>query len=123
MKINHPNIYFSSFVRKNKKDKRTGMNMIINVEPLSKANLVFLKELHLDNNNISDVSCFSKTNLKFLQRLYLNNNFISNIQNFKNNPFPRLDTLTLEGNKINNNDENNKKIIEDLEKKKIYTGF
>ena len=99
------------------------MNMIINVEPLSKANLLFLKELHLDNNNISDVSCFSKTNLKYLQRLYLNNNFISNIQNFKNNPFPRLDTLPLEGNKINNNYENNKKIIEDLEKKKIYTGF
>ena len=98
------------------------MNSIINIEPLSKMNLPSLKVLHLDGNKINDISCLSKTNLKALQRLYLNNNNITNLNAFKINPFPKLDRLTLGGNKINNKDRITKKILEDLEKKKIYIG-
>ena len=98
------------------------MNLIINIEPLSKVNLSSLKALHLDNNKIIDINCLLKTHLKSLKRLYLSNNLISNINIFKFLPFPKLDTLTLVGNKINK-DKNNKKIIEDLEKKKIYIAF
>ena len=98
-------------------------NLIINIEPISKVNLSSLKGLHLDNNKIIDISCLAKTHLKSLQRLYLSNNLISNINTFKFLPFPKLDTLTLVGNKINNKDKNNKKILDDLEKKKIYIGF
>ena len=99
------------------------MNLISNVEPLSKINLFYLKGLHLDNNKISDISCLSKAYFKNLQRLYLNNNLIVNISMFKFNPFNKLDTLTLAGNKINIKDRNNKKIVEDLEKKKIHVSY
>ena len=99
------------------------MNVINSVEPLSKINLGLLKGLHLDNNKISDISCLGKSHLKSVQRLYLNNNLINNINVFKSNPFNKLDTLTLGGNKINVKDRNNKKIIEDLEKKRIYVSY
>ena len=95
------------------------MNLINNIEPLSKVNLPLLKGLHLDNNKINDISCLAKTHFKSLQRLYLNNNLIININVFKFVPFPKLDILTLVGNKINTKDRTNKKILEDLEKKKI----
>ena len=99
------------------------LNSINNIEPLCKINLSSLKGLNLDNNKITDINCLSRSHLKSLQRIYLNNNNIININVFKSNPFPKLDTLTLEGNKINLKDRNNKKILEELEKKKVFIGY
>ena len=96
------------------------MNLINKIEPLTKINLSFIKGLFLNNNKISDISCLSHTGLKSLQRLYLNNNLIENIYCFRKNPFPKLETLTLGGNKINYKDRNIKKILDDLEKNKVY---
>ena len=98
-------------------------NSISNIEPLSKVHLSSLKVLHLDNNKITDINCLSRSHLKSLQRIYLNNNMIISINIFKFLPFPKLETLTLGGNKINLKDRNNKKILDDLEKKKVYIGY
>ena len=96
------------------------MNCISNIEALSKVNFPFLKGLLLDNNRITNIDCLGKCKLPLLQRIYLENNYIENINVFMGNIFPKLDTLTLAGNKINFRDKNTKKIIEDLENKKIY---
>ena len=96
------------------------MNIIDNIEILTKVNFPLLKGLLLDNNRITNIDCLVKCKLPMLQRIYLGNNYIENINVFMGNIFPKLDTLTLAGNKINFNDKNTKKIIEDLEKKKIY---
>lgn len=99
------------------------MNSINKIEPLTKTNLSFIKGLYLNNNKISDISCLSHTGLKSLKRLYLNNNFIENINCFRKNPFSKLDTLTLGGNKINYKDRVIKKILDDLEKSKVYISY
>ena len=96
------------------------MNSIDNIEILSKVNFPLLKGLLLDNNRIINIDCLVKCKLPMLQRIYLGNNYIENINVFMGNIFPKLDTLTLAGNKINFNDKNTKKVIEDLENKKIY---
>ena len=99
------------------------MNSINKIEPLTKIKLSFIKGLFLNNNKISDISCLSNLSFKSLQRLYLNNNLIENINCLRKNPFPKLETLTLGGNKINYKDRNIKKILDDLEKNKVYINY
>ena len=107
-----------------------------------------LEELYLDNNKIYDISVFNSNNFTNLKILFLSNNTISNIsplkfilinscqilslehnkiQNinlFKDiNNFVHLKDLSLRSNQIDTNDENNKKIFEGINAKKINFQF
>ena len=107
-----------------------------------------LEELYLDNNKIYDISVFNSNNFTNLKILFLSNNTISNIsplkfilinscqilslehnkiQNinlFKDiNNFVYLKDLSLRSNHIDTNDENNKKIFEGINAKKINFQF
>ena len=126
-----------------------GNNDISNINILK--NVEFkdsLEELYLDNNKIYDISVFNSNNFTNLKILFLSNNTISNIsplkfilinscqilslehnkiQNinlFKDiNNFVHLKDLSLRSNQIDTNDENNKKIFEGINAKKINFQF
>ena len=75
-------------------------NNISDVKPLGKAKFEKLEILDLSQNKISDINIFEKVNLKGIKQLYLGYNNISDIEIFGKVNFEKLEILFLNDNKI-----------------------
>ena len=78
-------------------------NNISDIKPLEKAKFVNLEILDLSQNKISDINIFEKVNFKGLKQLYLCYNDISNIKVLEKVNYGQLETLVLNDNKIDKN--------------------
>ena len=84
----------------NLKELHLNENNISDIRPLAKAKFDNLKLLNLGNNIISDISILDKVNLKNLKELYLTSNYISDITVLERFNFGELEKLYLNFNKI-----------------------
>ena len=75
-------------------------NNISDIKILSKAKFKKLEILDLSQNKISDINVFIKINFKGLKQLYLCYNNISDIKVFEKANFEKLEMLFLNNNKI-----------------------
>ena len=90
-------------------------NEIINIEPLCMMNLPFLEFLNLSNNQIENINPLKEINSKNFNFLFIQHNQITDIQLFLDDDFPTFEILRIDNNNI---DENSKKKLIDLYKKK-----
>lgn len=75
-------------------------NNISDVKPLETAKFEKLEILDLSQNTISDISILEKVNFKGIKQLYLGYNNISDIEVFEIANFEKLEVLLLNDNKI-----------------------
>ena len=75
-------------------------NNITDLRPLNKVKFKKLEILDLSQNKISDINQFENTHLEELKQLYLGYNNISDIKVFDKNILNKLETLYLNDNKI-----------------------
>ena len=92
-------------------------NNISNIEVMSKVNYPCLKELNFWINNIQDIKPLSEADFPFLEKLNLSNNNILDLKNFNKMKFDALNELNIQYNKIDMNDVNNIKILNEIQKK------
>ena len=78
-------------------------NNISDIKPLEKVKFENLEILDLSQNKISDISILKNVSFKGLKQLYLGYNNISDIKVFGKNIFQNLETLSLSDNKIDQN--------------------
>jgi Leucine-rich repeat (LRR) protein len=78
-------------------------------------NLPFLEFLNLSNNQIENINPLKEINSKNFNFLFIQNNQITDIQLFLDDDFPTFEILRIDNNNI---DENSKKKLIDLYKKK-----
>ena len=78
-------------------------NNISDIKPLEKVKFEKLEILDLSQNKISDISILKNVSFKGLKQLYLGYNNISDIKVFGKNIFQNLETLSLSDNKIDQN--------------------
>ena len=78
-------------------------NNISDIKPLEKVKFDKLEILDLSQNKISDISILKNVGFKGLRQLYLGYNNISDIKIFGKDIFPYLETLSLSDNKIDKN--------------------
>ena len=75
-------------------------NNISDINPLGKAKFDKLEILDLSQNKISDIDIFERVNFKEMKQLYLGYNNISDIKIFEKVNFEKLEVLLLNDNKI-----------------------
>ena len=92
-------------------------NNISNIDVLSKVYFPFLKDLNFWINNIQNIESLCKVYFPKLEKLNLSNNNISNISCAINFKFPELNEWNFQYNKIDIENEKNKKIINEIQKK------
>ena len=90
-------------------------NNISDIKPLEKVKFDKLEILDLSQNKISDISILKNVGFKGLRQLYLGYNNISDIKIFGKDIFPYLETLSLSDNKIDKNKDTS--IIANLKSK------
>jgi hypothetical protein len=90
-------------------------NDISDIKDLEKINLEKLEILDLSNNDISNIDIFEKLKLYNLKKLFLIRNDITDIKVFARVNFENLETLDLRKNKIDK--EKNSYIINDIKSK------
>jgi len=90
-------------------------NNISEIKILSKAKFKKLEILDLSQNKISNINIFENINFKGLKQLYLCYNNISDIKVFERANLPKLEILYLNDNKIDKN--KNALIIQNLKSK------
>ena len=90
-------------------------NNISDIKPLEKVKFDKLEILDLSQNKISDLSILKNVSFKGLRQLYLGYNNISDIIIFGKDIFPYLETLSLSDNKIDKNKDTS--IIANLKSK------
>ena len=90
-------------------------NDISDIKDLEKINLENLEILDLSNNDISNIDIFEKLKLYNLKKLFLIRNDITDIKVFARVNFENLETLDLRKNKIDK--EKNSPIINDIKSK------
>lgn len=78
-------------------------NNISDLKPLVKAKFEKLEILDLSQNNISNINIFDRVNFKGIKQLYLGYNNISDIKVFERVNFEKLEVLLLNDNKIDKN--------------------
>ena len=78
-------------------------NNISDLKPLEKAKFEKLEILDLSQNKISNINIFDRVNFKGIKQLYLGYNDISDIKVFERVNFEKLEVLLLNDNKIDKN--------------------
>ena len=94
-------------------------NNITNINVFSKVNFPCLKELNLWINNIQDIKPLCEAEFPMLEKLNLSNNNILDLKHFNQLKFPDLNELNIQYNKIDMNDEENIKMLNEI--KKMFT--
>ena len=92
-------------------------NNISNIDILSQVYFPFLKDLNFWINNIQNIESLCKAEFPRLEKLNLSNNNISNISTILKFKFPALNELNFQYNKIDAENEKNKNILNEIQKK------
>ena len=92
-------------------------NSISNIDVLSKVYFPFLKDLNFWINNIQNIEPLCKADFPKLEKLNLSNNNISDINKINGFKFPSLNELNVQYNKIDLENEKNKNILNEIQKK------
>ena len=92
-------------------------NNISDIEVISKVNFPCLKELNFWINNIQDIKPLCKADFPLLVKLNLSNNNILDLKNFDKMKFDSLNELNIQYNKIDMNNTDNIKILNEIQKK------
>ena len=92
-------------------------NNISNIDILSKVYFPFLKDLNFWINNIQNIESLCKADFPKLEKLNLSNNNISDINKVINFKFPSLNELNFQYNKIDSENERNRNILTEIQKK------
>ena len=92
-------------------------NNISNIDILSKVYFPFLKDLNFWINNIQNIESLCKADFPKLEKINLSNNNISDISNIIGFHFPSLKELNFQYNKIDTQNEKNKNVLNEIQKK------
>ena len=92
-------------------------NNITSIDILSKVYFPFLKDLNFWINNIQNINSLCKSDFPKLEKINLSNNNISDISDIIGFNFPSLNELNFQYNKIDIENENNKNLLKQMQKK------
>ena len=92
-------------------------NNISNIDILSKVYFPFIKDINFWINNIQSIKPLCKADFPQLEKLNLSNNNISDISCTIDFRFPSLNELNIQYNKIDAENEKNKRVVNEIQKK------
>ena len=98
-------------------------NNINSIDILPKVYFPFLKDLNFWINNIQNIQPLCKVDFPKLEKLNLSNNNISDIKCTVEFKFPSLHELNFQYNKIDTENDNNKNILGEIQKKFVVVKF
>ena len=98
-------------------------NNINNIDILAKVYFPFLKDLNFWINNIQNIQSLGKADFPKLEKLNLSNNNIYDISCAIEFKFPSLNELNFQYNKIDTENDKNKNILSEMQKKFAIVKF